>query len=175
LPQAYSTFEDVAYKFFSDCKQAFGFTAVKRNATLPGKSGNCYKVEVLGRRASDRSADVIIECKHYGADTDISQEIVGGLAYRVQHTDGSGAFIATTHELQCGATQVADFEHISVFIFDPSATLDDYGTVREIAQGLSRFFVTLKVETTNVLSVGKVVTRRDENGNVISTENRDAD
>jgi len=60
-----------------------------------------------------------------GRITDISQEIVGGLAYRVQHTDGSGAFIATTHELQCGATQVADFEHISVFIFDPSATPDD--------------------------------------------------
>jgi len=49
LPQAYSTFEDVAYKFFSDCKAAFGSPRSKRNATLPARAENCYKVEVLGR------------------------------------------------------------------------------------------------------------------------------
>jgi hypothetical protein len=150
---AYATYEDVAHSFFCDCKDTFGFDVVERKAVLTSKSGNTYKIEVLGRRVAE-GADIIIECKHYGPKSQIDQEMVGGLAYRVQNTGADGAFIVTTHELQSGAQRVADFEQITVFIIGPDATIDDYGVVREIAQGLSRYFLKLQAEIKTNVGLG---------------------
>jgi hypothetical protein len=41
----------------------------------------------------------------------------------------------------------AFYERISVFIISDQATVDDICVVREIAQGLNRYFLTLKIET----------------------------
>ena len=164
MTKPYATYEDVAHRFFSDCKTTFGFDVVERKVVLRGKSGNTYNIEVLGRRVGD-GAEIIIECKHYGPGSHIDQEMVGGIAYRVRNTEAGGAFMVTTHELQSGAQRLADFERISVFIISPDATLDDYGVVRQIAQDLSRYFVKLQADIKSKVTLEMTV-HRDANGNV---------
>ena len=174
MVEPYTTYEDVAHRFFSDFKATFGFDVVEREAVLTSKSGNRYNIEVLGRRAANgNGADIIIECKQYGPKSHIDQEMVGGLAYRVQNTQTGGAFIVTTHELQSGAQRIADFERITVFIIEPNATIDDYGVVREIAQGLSRFFMKLTAEIKQNVTLGMTITRLDPAGSVLNIEHRE--
>ena len=122
--QTWQTYEQVARVVLRDLRQSLGITAVAGYQDLPGNSGTTWRVEGTAVRTTD-GAFLIIECRRHTTQG-LSQESVGGLAYRISDTGAGGAILVTPLPLQKGATLVAQAQSIAHLVLAPWSTSEDY-------------------------------------------------
>ena len=123
-PQTWQTYEQVARAVLRDLRLNLNITDVEGYQDLPGNSGTIWRVEGTAIRSAD-NAFLIIECRRHTTQG-LSQESVGGLAYRINDTGAGGAILVTPLPLQRGAALVAQAESIEHVILEPWSTSENY-------------------------------------------------
>jgi hypothetical protein len=122
--QTWQSYENVARVVLSDLRARLGISDVSGYSRLSGTSGTNWSIEGSAVRTSD-GAFLIIECRRHTTHG-LSQESVGGLAYRIQDTGAGGAILVTPLELQRGAELVARAESIVHVRLEPWSTSENY-------------------------------------------------
>ena len=91
---------------------------------LPGNSGTTWRVEGTATKTDDGGL-LIIECRRHTTQG-LSQESLGGLAFRITDTNGVGGIIVTPLALQSGAALVAKSQSIVYVKLEPWSTSENY-------------------------------------------------
>jgi hypothetical protein len=117
------TYEEVAQQILDEQREFFGLSRVEGKQNLPAANGTTYEIDIVGyQQGSNRL--VIFECRDY--KNRLTQEAVGGFAYRIQVTGAGGGYLVTPIGLQSGAQLVADYEKIGVITIPRGATTEKY-------------------------------------------------
>jgi hypothetical protein len=104
-------YEDVALSVLNELRTEFGIDNFEEKQQVKGKkSGTVWEIDCKGVRNEDKTF-VIVECKRYTA-TKLTQESVGGLAYRITDVGAAGGFIVSPLGLQEGAQKIAQSANI---------------------------------------------------------------
>ncbi|MDP2983985.1 MAG: hypothetical protein Q8O92_11740 [Candidatus Latescibacter sp.] len=152
---SFKTYEEVATYLLNQMAEEFGLQKVEDKQKIIGlRSGTVWEID--GKGIGDGNTKfVIIECKRYTASR-LNQEIVGGLAYRINDTGASGGIIVSPLGLQEGAKKVAAAENIIPVIIDENSSSTDY-----IMKFLDKIKVGLSGQLDMSSSLGKLVSRKD--------------
>ena len=118
------TYEEVARYLLDKFSTHFGLDGVEGKQRVPGKTGTEWEIDCKGVR-KDGDIFVVVECRRHTTSR-LSQEDVGGLAYRIHHTGASGGILVTPLDLQSGARKVAAYENIRHVILDQDSTNEEY-------------------------------------------------
>ena len=105
IMQRWKSYEDVARFVLRELRHYLRLDHVDGYSDLIGRSGTTWRVEATSRRTSDGGV-LIVECRRY-TTAGVSQEDVGGIAYRIIDTSTSGGIIVSPLPLQRGAALVA--------------------------------------------------------------------
>ena len=119
-------YEEVARHVLRELREELGISEVEGDQTLPGKSGTDWSIEgraipvpiILG-------GFLVIECKRY-LNKRLSQETIGGLAFRITDLGASGGIIVSPLDLQQGAKLVAAHTNILPVQLAPWSTSENY-------------------------------------------------
>ena len=154
-PKMWRTYEEVATYLLNQMAQEFGLEKVQADQMILGlRSGTKWRIEGKGvAEGGDRF--VIVECRRYPT-CKLSQESVGGLAYRIIDAGASGGILVTPVGLQEGAARVAAAEHIIPVILDENSSSVDY-----VIKFLDKIRVGIGAELEPSGSLGRKLTRRD--------------
>jgi hypothetical protein len=120
----WKTYEDVAQHLLDAMAHQFGLGRVEGKQVIPGEGGAKWQIDAKGV-TDDEGAFVIIERRRH-TNKGVSQEQVGGLAYRIQTTGAAGGIIVTPLPLQSGAAKVAKHEGIISVELTPDSTTTDF-------------------------------------------------
>ncbi|MCG8028056.1 MAG: hypothetical protein N0E59_16865 [Candidatus Thiodiazotropha taylori] len=151
----WETYEQVAHDLLNRFAESFQLGSVEGKQIVPGKSGTDWEIDAKGMKAGNEGF-VIIECKRH-PKAPVSQEVVGGLAYRIQDTGAVGGIIVSPLPLQKGAQLVSNHEGIVHLLLNKDSTNTDY-----MLQFLNNIFVGVSEQVTITDSVHIVVTRDGE-------------
>ena len=148
LEQTWETFEEVTAQLLEDSKKLLGIDKVTRhsrqNKPLPGKQTS-WRIDVTAYDVKDEIL-VIVECKRWTTDR-VSQEDMGGFAYRIKDLSAKG-IIVTTLPLQAGAQKIAEGENIRHILLEPGTTSDDY--TAQLTQGLFKTNIIKRAEQLSI-------------------------
>lgn len=106
MTKSWQTYEDVARHLLASVADEFGLSDVEGKQSVDGlKSGTQWELDAKGVEiGSDQF--VIIECRRYTTSR-LSQEDLGGLAWRIIDTGARGGITVSPLPLQEGAQRVA--------------------------------------------------------------------
>jgi hypothetical protein len=157
------TYEQVAQYLLERFASHFGLGRVEGKQLVPGASGTNWEIEAKGIKIGGEGI-VLIECRRH-TKSKLSQEQLGGLAFRIKDTAAQGGIIVSPLELQKGAKLVAAHENITQVILDAKSTTTEY-----VMKFLNSIFVGLSAELSfkgslkmDLIKEGKIVeTRNDE-------------
>jgi len=133
----WENYEDVTRQLLEDTKKHLKLSEVEGKQQIHGKkrSGTDWEIEAVAKRYENKKEEIIlVECKCWSKSR-LSQELLGGFAYRILDAGAQGGIIVTTIGLQEGAKKVAKAEKITEITLDTNSTNDDY-----IAQIGKKFF-----------------------------------
>src|SRR5690242_17015231 len=103
--KTWQSYEEVAAYLLGRFANEFGLGRVEGKQLVPGASGTNWEIDAKGY-GQDGTSFVIVECKRYTTSR-VSQEILAGLAFRIQDTGASGGIVVTPIGYQEGAKKVA--------------------------------------------------------------------
>jgi hypothetical protein len=118
------TYEEVAQHLIEQFAGHFGLGRVEGKQVIPGASGTHWEIEAKGIKIDDEGI-VLIECRRR-TKSKLSQEQLGGLAYRVKDTGAKGGIIVSPLGLQKGAKLVASCANIVHVRLDEKSTTTEY-------------------------------------------------
>jgi hypothetical protein len=104
------SYEEVAQHLLGQIAEQFGLGRVEGKQIVSGTSGASWEIDAKGV-AQTGEGFVIIECRRH-TKQGVSQEQIGGLAFRIQDTGAEGGIIVSPLPLQSGAKLVAESEGI---------------------------------------------------------------
>jgi hypothetical protein len=155
-PQKWQSYEDVSRHLLEQFASHFGLGRVEGKQLVSGASGTEWELDAKAVR-DDGGAIIIVECRRYTSSR-LSQEDVGGLAFRISDIGAEGAILVSPLELQSGAKLVAASANIQHVTLRPDSTTTDY-----LMTHLNNVFVgvsdTLRVRLTEVVHIK--MTRED--------------
>ena len=122
--QTWQNYEEVARAVLHNLRQHLGIADVTGYKDLPGNSGTSWRVEGTATKTDDGGL-LIIECRRHTSQG-LSQESLGGLAFRITDTNGVGGIIVTPLALQKGAELVANSQNIAHVRLEPWSTSENY-------------------------------------------------
>lgn len=156
----WETYEQVARYLLDKFSEKFGLERVEGKQTVPGsRSGTNWEIDAKGIR-DGRSGFLIVECRRY-TTSKLTQEDIGGLAYRIMDTGADGGIIVSPFDLQEGAAKVAKAENVVNVILHPDSTPTEY-----FMRFLQQVFVGLH-DRMSIRDSGRVQVI-DKDGNIIS-------
>lgn len=139
----------------------FGLGHVEGKQLVPGASGTNWVIDAKGVK-SDGGGIVLVECRRH-TTSKLSQEQLGGVAFRIIDTGAQGGITVSPLDLQKGAKLVAAHANIVHVMLDPKSTTTEY-----VMKFLDKFFVGLHGEVSfksslkvKVIKDGKVVETRN--------------
>lgn len=122
--QHWRSYEGAARRVITDLRALFGIDSVGGDQHLPGQSGTSWKVEGMAVLA-DGGGFLIVECRRYTTRR-LSQESLGGIAYRILDVGGTGGIVVSPLPLQEGAAIIAGASNIKHITLTPDSTAEDY-------------------------------------------------
>lgn len=118
-------YEDVVKQLIYDVRDFLEIGRVEGKQKIKGTlSSTEWEVDVVAYNARDEKL-ILVECK-YRSHSKLSQEVLGGFAYRVMDAEADRGIIVTTIGLQEGASKVASASKIIELKLDPNSTSADY-------------------------------------------------
>lgn len=123
-PQTWQTYEEVARAVLNDLRKHLGIADITGYKDLPGNSGTSWRVEGTATSTEDGGI-LIVECREHKSKA-LTQESVGGLAFRIIDTNGSGGILVTPLPLQKSAKLVAKAQNIKHVMLEPWSTSENY-------------------------------------------------
>lgn len=139
----------------------FGLGHVEGKQLVSGASGTNWVIDAKGVK-SDGGGIVLVECRRH-TTSKLSQEQLGGVAFRIIDTGAQGGITVSPLDLQKGAKLVAAHANIVHVMLDPKSTTTEY-----VMKFLDKFFVGLHGEVSfksslkvKVIKDGKVVETRN--------------
>ena len=139
----------------------FGLGCVEGKQLVPGASRTSWEIEGRGIKINDEGI-VLIECRRH-TKSKLSQEQLGGLAFRIKDTGAKGGIIVSPLALQKGAKLVAAHANITHVILTAESTTTEY-----VMKFLNKIFVGLSGELNfqgrlkaDVIRDGKIVETRN--------------
>jgi hypothetical protein len=125
MDQEWKTYEEVAAYLLNQFAAEFGLTRVEGKQTVEGqRSGTQWEIDAKGVGKGNQGV-IIVECRRY-TTSKLSQEKVGGLAYRITDTGGEGGILVSPLGLQEGARKIAEAENIVEVRLAPNSTPHDF-------------------------------------------------
>src|SRR4029077_2547239 len=103
------SYEELATYLVKRMRKEFGLESVEGKQKIQGKR-TTWEIEAKGITEGGQGF-FIVECKRYPGRR-LSQEMVGGLAYRILDTGANGAILVSPMGLQEGAAKIAAGENI---------------------------------------------------------------
>jgi hypothetical protein len=104
-PVSWQDYEQVARYVLGELRAHLGLEGVSGYEALPGNSGTAWRVEGKAYVGSNGNF-LIMECRRH-TTKGVTQEEVGGLAFRIQDTGAKGAILVIPLPMQKGAALVA--------------------------------------------------------------------
>lgn len=124
-PKTWESYEEVARHLIGACLEAFGLSAMEGKQSVPGRiSGTDWEIEGKGVRTGEGEF-VILECRRYPGRR-LSQEALGGLAWRIHDTGAAGGIVVSPLELQEGAAKIAAVAEVIPVRLTPDSTTTEY-------------------------------------------------
>lgn len=123
-PKKWKNYEDAARHLLEQFADHFGLGRVEGKQLVPGASGTEWELDAKAVRA-DGEGIIIVECKRY-LNSRLTQEEVGGLAFRIGDIGADGGILVSPLDLQKGAKLVADSAGIQHVTLRPDSTTTDY-------------------------------------------------
>src|SRR5262249_57373791 len=118
------TYEEVARYLLGRFASYFGLGHVEGKQLVPGASGTDWEIEAKGVKIGGEGI-VVIECRRH-TKSKLSQEQLGGLAFRIKNIGAQGGIIVSPLGLQKGAKFVAAHEDITHVILHAESTTTEY-------------------------------------------------
>lgn len=118
----WKTYEEVAQYLLGRFADHFELGTVEGKQIVAGASTS-WEIEAKGVN-KEGEGFLIVECRRYKSR--LTQESVGGLAFRILDTGASGGIIVSPLPLQSGAQKVAKHSKITHVILSPKSTTTDY-------------------------------------------------
>lgn len=155
------TYEEVAQYLLEQFADHFGLGHVEGKQLVPGASGTNWEIDAKGIK-SDGSGIVLVECRRH-TTSKLSQEQLGGVAFRITDTGAQGGITVSPLDMQKGAKLIAAHANIVHVMLDPKSTTTEYMMkfLNKLFAGLHAevsFKSSLKIE---VIKGGKVVETRN--------------
>lgn len=122
--KTWQTYEEVARYVLNMCREKFGLQEVHSKQKVPGLSGTNWEIDAKGVRIDD-GAIFIVECRRHTTKK-ISQEALGGLAFRIHDTNATGGILVSPLGFQKGAQKVANSQNIIEVVLDENSTTESY-------------------------------------------------
>jgi len=122
--QKWETYEEVAQYLIHQFAEHFNLGKVEGKQVVSGNSGTNWELDGKGVH-EDGESIVIIECKRYTTQR-IPQEIIAGLAFRINDTNAEGGIIVSPLGLQKGAEKVAKYTDIKTVKLNAASTTQEY-------------------------------------------------
>ena len=155
------TYEEVAQYLLEQFADHFGLGHVEGKQLVSGASGTNWEIDAKGIK-SDGGGIVLVECRRH-TTSKLSQEQLGGVAFRIIDTGAQGGITVSPLDLQKGAKLVAAHANIVHVMLDPKSTTTEY-----VMKFLDKLFVGLHAEVSfksslkiEVIKAGKVVETRN--------------
>jgi hypothetical protein len=155
-PKKWETYEQVAADLLNRFANEFDLGHVEGKQLVPGVSGTEWEIDAKGIRLQC-DGFVVVECKCFTKDR-VNQEIIGGLAFRIQDTGAKGGIIVTPLGYQEGAKKVAEHAGIITATLGAASTRTDY-----VLEFLNKIFVSDAVTVSDHVTVEV----RDRDGDII--------
>ncbi len=124
MEKEWRNYEKAAVEIIGQLARELGLSHAQLDEKLVGASGAEWKIEGRGVRAED-GATIIIECKRYTTKK-LEQELLAGLAFRIQDTGSAGGIVVSPLGLQEGALKVAAHTNIISIEMDKDATIENF-------------------------------------------------
>lgn len=123
-PKAWENYEEVAVHLLNRLADHLGLDQVEGKQKVEGESGTSWEIDGKGVQVGDEGF-VVLECRRYPSSR-VTQEEVGGLAFRISDTGAQGGIIVTPIGLQEGAKKVAAHAGVEEVRLDANSTDEDY-------------------------------------------------
>ncbi|PXX94649.1 restriction endonuclease [Halomonas sp. LBP4] len=123
-PKKWETYEQVATDLLNRFAMEFNLGHVEGKQLVPGQSGTKWEIDAKGIELGG-DGFVVVECKRF-TKGHVNQEVIGGLAFRIQDTGANGGVIVTPLGYQEGAKKVAEHAGIVTAKLSAEATRSDY-------------------------------------------------
>lgn len=121
----WKTYEEVARYLLDIFAAEFKLETVEGKQKVQGfKTGTEWEIDAKGIE-EDTGGMFIVECRRYTTSR-LSQEHLGGLAFRIIDTESSGGIIVSPLPLQHGAELVAEASNIIVVQITPESTPQNF-------------------------------------------------
>ncbi len=117
-------YEEVARHLLNEIATEFGLGHVEGKQLVSGESGTAWEIDAKGVLA-EGDGFLVIECRRYPSSR-ISQEEVGGIAFKITDTGAAGGILVTPVGLQAGAKHVAAHSNIREVTLDANSSTTDY-------------------------------------------------
>jgi hypothetical protein len=117
-------YEEVAQHLLGQIAEQFGLGRVEGKQIVSGTSGASWEIDAKGV-AQTGEGFVIIECRRR-TKQGVSQEQIGGLAFRIHDTGAAGGIIVSPLPLQSGAKIVAESQGIHEVQLSAESTTTDF-------------------------------------------------
>ena len=147
------TYEDVSQSLLCEFRNYFGLADVESKQRIHGDA-TTWEIDAKGV-VLGRDGFIIVECRCYIRNK-ISQEQIGGLAYRIRDTGAEGGILVSPLGFQKGAKLVANKESILEVRLNPNSTTANY-----IFQFLNNAFAGLAARSIATASISLKVIRAD--------------
>lgn len=155
----WESYEEVAQHLLNEFALHFGLGRVEGKQIIPGQSGAIWEIDAKGIKV-DGEGFVIVECRRH-TTSGLSQESLGGLAFRIIDTGATGGIVVTPLDLQAGARKVAAHSNIVHVTLTPGSTTTEY-----VMKFLNRVFIGV-ADTYSVLLKESVTIEVFENGKFV--------
>jgi hypothetical protein len=118
------TYEEVAAYLLNRFAKEFGLKSVEKvKQKIQGQSGARWAIDAKGIREDDET--IVIECRRHTRDG-LTQEELGGLAFRVIDIRAAGGITVSPLGLQEGAEKVAAAKNIISVKLDANSTPKEF-------------------------------------------------
>jgi hypothetical protein len=156
-------YEEAAQYLLKQFASYFGLGRVEGKQLVPGASGASWEIDGKGIKIGGEGI-VLIECRRH-TKSKLSQEQLGGLAFRIKDTGAKGGIAVSPLGLQKGAKLIAAHANITHVILDAESTTTEY-----VMKFLSNMFVGLPAELNFKSSLGA---DKIKDGKIVETRNCD--
>jgi hypothetical protein len=157
MEKNWEKYEIVAEFLLQRFKEEFGLSLVEGKQSIGlTSSGTSWEIDCRGVRVDDGGV-VIIECRRY-TTSKLSQEQIGGLAFRIIDTGASGGIVVSPLGLQAGAEKVAKANNIINVSLNAEANFSEF-----IMSFIDKIMVSDYLDTSNFKD-SIIVTTYNEDG-----------
>lgn len=147
----WESYEEVSRYLIDRVKESFDLIAVEGKQSIKGqRAKNSIEIDGKGVLCGNEGF-LIIECKRHTSQN-LSQDIVGSIAYRILNSGAKGGILVSPLSLQKSAILVAEAENIVHLQLGDSSTRENYimRFLNQINIGTFSDSITTKVAVTGI-------------------------